>query len=113
MEQKKGGEMNKFLILGICSILVFSGANIFLVTSHEQAHVQIFNEYGVESEVKYDLLGAKTVALSGWEDLTKEDRRFMAGLQTLNEIFGYQIIALFNCLAIFTVFIIMMKKVIE
>ena len=83
-------------------ILFFATTNIWLISSHENAHIQIFAEYGIQSEIQYSLLNTKTVTTSGWKNLSQEDQRFVKGLQALNEINGYQTMILFNCLAVFT-----------
>lgn len=106
--------MNTGLIVLIaCSVLVFVGTNAMLIGSHENAHVQIFAIYGIDSEVEYGLTNAKTVISSGWEDLSREDMRFVSGLQALNEVFFYQIFAMFNCLMFFAVFIALAFKATE
>ena len=104
----------KLLILLGCAMLFFGGANMVLISSHENAHKQIFAGYGVGSEIEYGLFGAKTVADGeDWIELSAEDRRLVSALNALNEVFGYQTLAIFNCLAVFSVFVVMAFKMME
>ena len=84
-----------YLYLLLIPILLVS--NAVLIYAHEQAHKQIFAEFGVKSEIVFEFPSLKVIPdYNKFFSLTSCERNQIAALQSVDEVVGYQIVALFN-----------------
>lgn len=81
--------------LVVVACIVFG--NAFLIFSHEQAHQQIYRNYGVASEIRFGLFWAGTFAE---QPVALEDQAVVQVLHAMNEVMGYQVIAMFNAIVL-------------
>jgi len=84
----------------IIALLLFG--NAFLVLSHEQAHQRVYAKFGVDTEIGLNYMGIVTKTIS---PIPSEKKEVIGALNVMNEIFGYQTIAMFNSLALLVIFI--------
>ena len=90
----------------IVLLVAIIGGNIALIEAHESAHKKIFAYYGVESEIEYRWDVNAIAVTVPTTRVPAENWQFIYGLQALNEVVGYQMIALFNIFAIFISFVV-------
>lgn len=96
-EKGKGEEMKYYAYwLALFALLIFLG-NFFLIAEHEEAHKQIFENFGVTSRIEFGIASGKTIPLS---EIPVEHLNTLYYLHSLNEIVGYHATALFNGFAI-------------
>ena len=91
--------LKKFLVVGVFWLMMSLVMNFTYTQAHEQAHVQIFAYYGLESDIDmgfFGLTGAKTVPRAAnnssvWLNMTQNRFDDMMGLHAQNEIVEYNI----------------------
>lgn len=100
----------------VLTVLTLIGGNIFLIETHESADQQILSFYGIESRRiqgnTWDE-NREMVAIAGVEpqgQAKEGEQQSLAALRALNDIIGYQIIAIYNLLAALIIFATILLK---
>lgn len=67
---------------------------------HEDIHRQIFRDYGVESEIGFNLISGYTKPVENYTGLSREEIRNMNKLHIQNEIVTYNLQQYYSLIAI-------------
>ena len=94
----------KFFVLIVIVLIVFSTG----VYYHEVRHQQIFSDFGVDSSIRFDLVGAYTVPVNSVV-LVVDDINLMDGYHNDNDNVAYNLVIIEMFLAL--IFVLLSFKI--
>lgn len=92
----------------IAIAVLFVTISFIAIYQHELAHQQIYNAYGIKSEVEWTVLKATTSPIDSNTSISESDTKIMNALHATNEVYGYQIITIVCLVTSYTIIIAML-----